>query len=188
MKLVTDNTKRRKAKPRTATALQPVTADSSLPAPIVVLDTWAAVKKIGRPSKLTPELIEGISDHIAENGCYIQDACALFGVSRSVFYDWKKRGEQDRDAGRETLHSAFLDTIEKADAFIRTKIARESYTGGNKWVPMMTLGERKYPEMYGRRAEASEVPRVIVQIGVRDGDVQVTPMVAAGDRPRQLSE
>lgn len=158
-----------------------------LSAPITVIE-WRDVKKIGRPTKLTQELIDAIADHVAENGSYVDDTCALFGISRAIYYRWKKQGEQDRDEGRETAHAAFVDALEKVDAFVRTRISRESYTGGGKWVPMMTLGERKYPDRFGRRTEAADSPRVIVQIGVRDGDVQVTPMVAASDRPKQLSE
>lgn len=146
---------------------------------------WQTVKKIGRPSKLTPELIEALAAHIAENGSYIDDTCALFGISRTIFYRWKRQGEQDREAGIDSAHAAFVDTLEKADAFVRAKIAKEAYTGGNKWISMMTLGERKYPEKYGRRQESSDAPKVIVQIGVKDGDVKVqlgagAPHITAG--------
>ena len=187
MKLVSDTTRARqlldgdspkarrrqaRSEPEQEQGLQTID-EADLPVPVVVINSWTDAKQVGRPGKLTRELIEALGDHVAENGSYVEDTCLVFGISRSAFYNWKKRGEEDREQGRHTLYAEFVDTLEKVDAYVRTRISRESFTGGNKWVPMMTLGERRFPEKFGRRSEASDTPKVIVQIGVRDGDVQV---------------
>ncbi len=41
------------------------------------------------------------------------------------------------------------------------------------WAAGMTVLERKFPDKWGRRPEDSSTPRIVVQIGVKDGDVQV---------------
>jgi hypothetical protein len=41
------------------------------------------------------------------------------------------------------------------------------------WAASMTYLERRHPERWARRSEGQDGPKVVVQIGVRDSDVQV---------------
>jgi hypothetical protein len=51
------------------------------------------------------------------------------------------------------------------------------------WTAGMTWAERKFPDRWGRRQDDGNVPRVIVQISVKDSDVQVN-LGEAGPPPR----
>jgi hypothetical protein len=58
------------------------------------------------------------------------------------------------------------------------------------WAASMTYLERRHPERWARRSEGNDGPKVVVQIGVRDSDVQVsiqgntpTPLAIEGQLP-----
>jgi hypothetical protein len=45
----------------------------------------------GRPTDLTPEVQKTICEAI-EDGCYVETAVSLAGISRPTFYVWLKKG------------------------------------------------------------------------------------------------
>jgi hypothetical protein len=47
------------------------------------------------------------------------------------------------------------------------------------WAASMTYLERRHPERWARRSEGQDGPKVVVQIGVRDSDVQVRLVTSA---------
>jgi hypothetical protein len=51
------------------------------------------------------------------------------------------------------------------------------------WTAGMTWAERKFPDRWGRRQEDAQTPRVVVQIGVKDSDVQVNLATFGGEAP-----
>lgn len=50
---------------------------------------------------------------------------------------------------------------------------REAGKDPRFWAASMTYLERRHPERWARRQDSNDGPKVIVQIGVRDSDVQV---------------
>ncbi len=135
---------------------------------------WKAIKARGRPSLLTPELIDAITDDIATTGSYTDDVCDAHGISRASFYNWQKTGEEHLAAGiTDSAPAAFLDALKRARGFVGMETSRACYTGDPAWIPKVTHGERTQPDKWGKRGEDSSGPRILVQIGVRDGDVQV---------------
>lgn len=105
------------------------------------------------------------------DGNYRETACKLAGISKQTLYNALKRAE----AGDEQA-ILFVDALEKAEALA------ESETVGNVrsasklpqfWAAGMTWLERKSPDRWGRRQDDTSAPKVIVQIGARDSDVQV---------------
>lgn len=97
-------------------------------------------------------------------GNYREIACRVSGISKAAFYESLKRDMQ------------FLDAVEKAEAEAEADLIAETTKAGRSpqfWAANMTLLERKHPDRWGRRQEDSGTPRVIVQIGVKDSDVQV---------------
>jgi len=46
----------------------------------------------------------------------------------------------------------------------------------------MTALERRHPERWARRQEGNDGPKVVVQIGVNDKDVQVNCITVSSDR------
>ena len=52
------------------------------------------MKKMGRPSKLTDEMIEQLCDEVA-NGLPFKYACDLQGISEVLFRSWLRQGQYD---------------------------------------------------------------------------------------------
>jgi hypothetical protein len=143
----------------------------------------------GRPSRIGESdtvqiLLEAIND-----GNYIETAAELAGLSKQAVYDWIKRGE-----ARETPYAAFADAVKRATARAEAAEVAKVRNAGNDprfWAASMTYLERRHPDRWARRSDDSSAPKVVVQIGVRDSDVQVS--VQAGNdnadyQTRTLSE
>ncbi|MBU0959843.1 MAG: hypothetical protein KKB31_07890 [Nanoarchaeota archaeon] len=111
--------------------------------------------KIGRPTKLTPELTEEICGHIRD-GNTDKDACTLCGITQATFIDWKHRGE----AGEEPF-STFLEQLVEAqirfkDYHIRN-IKRHSKRSAqaSQW-----LLERKFNQEFGQRQRLEVIEKL----------------------------
>lgn len=104
-------------------------------------------KKLGRPSKLTPELQSEIV-LLVKGGNYIETACAMAGISRSTYYDWMEKGKQSTGSNRFT---EFRDAVEKAKAWAEARdVAIISRHAEKVWRAAAWLLERKYPKRWGR--------------------------------------
>jgi len=120
-------------------------------------------EKNGRPSKLTDELIEKVSQAI-RNGAYIETAMKFVGVHVDQFYEWNKRAVKEikermeselLDIKRENkyeIYVRFHEAIQKAmaesemfDLNVITKAARDGHWQASAW-----RLERKYPKRYGQ--------------------------------------
>ena len=99
--------------------------------------------RLGRPTRLTPELVEKIVP-IIEAGNYIQTACMALGVSRSSFFAWMKRGREDREEGTVTIFSDFLDDVEEAEAVAEARLLEgaKREPGGKRWLLSRRFGQR----------------------------------------------
>jgi len=129
---------------------------------------------LGDPEKVQ-RLLASLRD-----GNYREIACRQAGIAKQTFYYWLKRAETGEEAAM-----ALLDAVERAEA------EAEAETVGNVrrasklpqfWAAGMTYLERKSPDRWGRRGEDSNTPKIVVQIGVKDGDVQVQ-IAGAGQNP-----
>lgn len=140
-----------------------------------------SVPRVGRKSKLTPELIGKLRD-VLTGGSTVADACAYVGISEQSFYLWIKLGEAlqngdehpdlpvvpkktrkmsnaDFDAlmrEYEThiqLLTEFPELVKKAQAFMRVNaIARIIAASTNgEWQASAWLLERSDPKNWGRR-------------------------------------
>jgi len=74
-------------------------------------DAMAAKRGRGRPTKLTPELIERVAA-VVRAGNYLDTAARYCGVSKQDFYTWLKRGHSQKRG----IYRQFLDALEKAQA------------------------------------------------------------------------
>lgn len=135
--------------------------------------TLPVVTRVGRPSVLTEQLLDNIALLVAE-GHYIVTACQALGVPRRNYYNWLKQGEADEEQGLDTLASKFWHTLKTAEAQGEITNGRKWLEGKMNWAAYATWNERKAPDRWGKRNEDVSTPRVVVQIGVRDGDVQVS--------------
>jgi len=97
--------------------------------------------------KLTTAVIESICSSI-RGGSYILAACGRARVSRRSFYEWKERGEKEREEGRNTIHVKFIDALEHAEADNEVMLV-ESVSSDVDWRAKMEILKRRYKERWG---------------------------------------
>ena len=103
---------------------------------------------MSKEPELTWQLQTKICDYV-QAGNYPRIAARLVGVSKGVWNRWIAAGQEGIEpfAGR-------LDAIEMAEAEFIHWATEEITAGGEKhkpWARLMTMLERRHPEMYGRR-------------------------------------
>lgn len=102
--------------------------------------------KMGRPSKLTPELQERFVDLI-KAGTYIETTCAIVGIARSTYYEWMRRGQL---SDQENVYTRFHDEVVKALAWAEARDVAilnqhaEKDPRAARWKL-----ERRFPERWG---------------------------------------
>lgn len=99
---------------------------------------------------LTDELIEMIKEKL-EKGMYIVDACAMFGISREVWYLWLKNAHRDPKAY--PMCVKFMHMVQRAEAqSIYEHVNRiENASVMGDWKASAWYLERRHPTKYGRR-------------------------------------
>lgn len=115
----------------------------------------------GRPTKLTPEIVNEISK-IIRSGNYIETACAYVGINKTTFYDWLKRGAREKERVSKNPRAKvkkseipfveFHDEIEKALAHSEIRdVAIIGKAAEENWQAAAWRLERKFPERWGKR-------------------------------------
>lgn len=106
------------------------------------------------------------------DGVSYESACRSAGIAPRTIYNWKTRATQGDERA-----IAFVQALEKVEADVERRAVRNTLKAGELpqfWAANMTYLERRYPDRWGRRADDGNVPKVVVQIGVKDSDVQVS--------------
>lgn len=132
--------------------------------------------KASHPRKLTPEVHETLVYHIA-SGKPVLVACGLVRVSKSAFYEWIQRGEDDPEGPC----GQFALDVAEAQAAFKARILDQWYNLGvetKQWTAMATLLERLFPDEFKR---PSEKTTNIVNIGKWEQTVHQAQ--AAGELP-----
>lgn len=138
--------------------------------------------EVGRPSAITDiNRVQKVLQLVAA-GNYIETAAKAAGFSKVTLYNWKKAAE-----GGNVAAIAFVNALEKAEAIAEadavTDVRKAGKAGPQFWAASATRLERRHPDRWGKRPEVTDTPKVVVQIGVKDGDVQVQ---LSGGESRQL--
>lgn len=111
----------------------------------------ARKKRLGRPEKITPELIDQIAS-VIEAGNYMETAAKYCGIDKQSLYTWLKKGNEQKAQGRRGLHRDFLDAIKKALAAAEARsVARIVKAGEAHWQAEAWRLERKHPKRWGRK-------------------------------------
>jgi len=138
----------------------------------------------GRPSSIGDHETLQVFLEAIENGNYLETACELADISKETFRQWKLRA----DAG-ETPYTHLIAATKRASARAEaaevTKV-RKAGEDPRFWAASMTYLERRHPERWARRQEGNDGPKVVVQIGVNDKDVQVN-CISVSYTPTSLS-
>lgn len=135
------------------------------------------------PYKLNVKAIGRIAAAI-EAGANITEACAVIGVNRSTYYEWKYKGEEARELGESNIFTDFLDAVELAEesrvAMWLLTIERSARAGA--WQAAAWKLERMYPERFGNRIEhrgSKDAPVQIHNVGFLSDEELAR--IAAGD-------
>lgn len=139
-----------------------------------------------------PETLDLLID-AASNGLNNQDACLAAGLHPKTLIRWHELAEANPDSAQAT----FVQALKRARSAGKLAVLKRIQTASEKpqfWTAGAWLLERTDPEQFALRKDDSNAPRVIVQIGARDSDVQVTihtdiegpsPVAFASDAPAQ---
>lgn len=96
---------------------------------------------VGRPTKHSPYLVQQALEYIRDydNPYYlpsIAEMCRKVGISRTQFYEWKKRSDRDTDtiekalrARLDELEPPFFKAIEKRNQAREERERREMFKG-----------------------------------------------------------
>lgn len=101
----------------------------------------------GRPSKLTPKVLEDIVKWL-KLGYYQEDAAVMAGISKSTFYGWLKKAEEGDDRFLE-----FSDAVKKARAEsegAHIMNIRKAADNG-VWQASAWFLERSFPGKWGKK-------------------------------------
>lgn len=108
---------------------------------------------------------------LMRDGNYAETAARLAGLSPAIVRKWLADAAQGDER-----YFLVADVIHMGEAMAESESVRDVRKAGKdprNWAASMTFLERRYPSKWGRRPEDSDTPRVIVQIGIADSDVQV---------------
>ena len=109
---------------------------------------------IGRPPKLTAEMIEEICDYII-SGYSIAGAGRKAKVSESTIYRWLAMA---RSGSAEQIYLDLAERVKEAtecSEFELLQAMRMAAAKDKNWRALAWLLERRYPEKYGKRIEAT---------------------------------
>ena len=125
----------------------------------------SAKGKSGRPTKLTDTLTKKVTAAL-EEGCRIEDACLVAGISTRTFRLWREKGRKG-----ESPYVEFFEACDLASAKARIKFLKKLKDGVNikgeeDWKAIDRMMSRLYPELavaeVTRRAIDMEVEQLFV--------------------------
>lgn len=103
------------------------------------------MSKMGRPSKVDPNLTQQIAD-LVRVGNYIETACQFVGVAKSTLYDWLKRGAKGEEG-----YVDFSNAIQQAFAESEIRdVMNLQNASKTDWKVSAWRLERKFPSRWGR--------------------------------------
>jgi len=104
---------------------------------------------IGRPPKLTTEMIEQICDLLIE-GSTIARSAMLTGISESTIYRWLAMGKSE---GAEPIYIELVTRVGEAIESSEFELLQRMRIAGSKsdhWRSTAWMLERRFPEKYGK--------------------------------------
>lgn len=114
------------------------------------------VDMAGCRGKLNKELIEAIAQAVEEDMPNVE-ACALFRISEKTFYQWKRDGEADLEAGIESLSVQFCQAIKEAESkAIKRGLSLIRKAGEQQWQADAWILERCYRKRFSQQGDALE--------------------------------
>jgi transposase len=106
---------------------------------------------IGRPPKLTTEMIEQFCDLLIQ-GQAIAKAAILTGISESTIYRWLAVGKKE---GAEVIYAELVERVSEAIECSEFELLQRMRKAGEKpdhWRATAWMLERRFPEKYGKKS------------------------------------
>lgn len=104
-------------------------------------------------------------------GNYRETAATIAGITPRALRMWMQKAEDG-----DSRYEAFAQVVRIAEAMAEAASVQNVRNAGKDprfWAADMTYLERRYPDRWGRRQDDASIPKVVVQIGAKDSDVQV---------------
>lgn len=108
-------------------------------------------RKMGARSIIStePERIKVFLEGI-QLGQTIKDSAEFANISPSSIYLWVEKGEADKEAGKKTIYSEFLESFYRAkQQFIRNGLYQIYQASRNDWRAAAYLLKMRHPQDYG---------------------------------------
>jgi len=111
-------------------------------------DETSERRRVGRPTKYTPEIGKAIRSHVAK-GLSPGTAAGLVRIPRATVYRWYARGKMVRDG----VFSEFAKWISKASSVVQGALTSYlfNHVRNGDWRTRFWMCERFYPEEWARR-------------------------------------
>lgn len=109
--------------------------------------------KVGRPSKLTPEVKRRLLDAIRA-GNYYEPACRFAGIGLSTFYRWMERGEEAKTGQYREFREEVLRAESEAEARM---VAQWQAQIPQDWRAARDFLARRYPNRWAGREKVEHM-------------------------------
>lgn len=87
-------------------------------------------------------------------GQTIKDSAEFANISPSSIYLWVEKGEADKEAGKKTIYSEFLESFYRAkQQFIRNGLYQIYRASKQDWRAAAYLLKMRHPDTYGDRQD-----------------------------------
>lgn len=141
--------------------------------------------KMGRPSKLTPEVQERICSAIRA-GNYYEAACAYAGIHYSTFRKWMQKGETAKSG----KFREFFEAVTRAEYEAEVRmVAQWQKHMPEDYRAIRDFLERRYPERWGRRLDLRQDIKQEVQGQVTQRyEYDITQRIISDPEAVQLAE
>ncbi len=127
----------------------------------------------GRYSKLADDVTIGMLFRGAAAGLPDNDACQAAGLHPTTLQRWQQIANEDPNSINAAF-SAELKSLRSNGKLAMLERIRAAADKPQHWTAGAWVLERGDPEHWGQRRDTdANIPRIVVQIGVRDSDVSV---------------
>ena len=172
-----------------------VTEAVTVPSPFASLPpiTVETFKNIGRPTKLTDEVIETVTSFILR-GNYIVTSCLAAGISRQVYQLWSAKAAEEIEVGMgedESMFIRFLVACEKARARAEVILLGCVMNRDAFWQRFSWILERTRPQFYALRQQIEitqdlTVTSVSLPVSPQDFGTWLSCQLATSDALKSL--
>lgn len=122
--------------------------------------------KMGRPSKLTKSREKTLLESI-KIGMPIMESCQLAGISKTTYYNWKEKAEENRKE-----YVDFLDSLKKAEITAQKNLIK-IISLDKSWQSKAWILERRWPNAWGRKDKVDvggEIKHKVIILPSNDRD------------------